>query len=80
MGYHKASSATLMGSDLAHGKFGSWPELAVSPRYKCGGNSWCLLTEVTPAAPLLQKPCHINPRVALLKGRDLHITNAQNVS
>lgn len=36
MAYHKASSATLMGSELGGGKFGSWPEMAVNPRYNVG--------------------------------------------
>lgn len=61
-------------------QFWDWPELAVSSGDKCGGNSWCLLTEVTPAAPLLPKLCHINPIAVLLKGSDLYITNTQNVS
>lgn len=69
-----------MGSALGSGQFWSWLELAVNSGDRCGGNSWCLLREVTPAIPLLPKPCCINPIVALLKGSDLHTTNTQNVS
>jgi len=50
---------SLMSSALASG--GSVVESAGIGSVGRGGSFWQLLTEATPIAPLLPKPCHANP-------------------
>jgi len=55
----KVLPLSLMGSALASG--GSVLEPAGTGSVGHGGSFWQLLTEATPVAPSLPKPCHTNP-------------------
>jgi len=55
----EALPLSLIGLALASG--GSILELAGTGCIRHGGSFWQLLTEATPTAPLLPKPCHANP-------------------
>jgi len=56
----EALPPSLMRSALASG--GSVLEPAGTGSIRHGGSFWQLLTEATPVAPLLPKPCHTNPQ------------------
>lgn len=54
----KTLPTLLIVSNLASGQSTLEPAETVSVRR--GGSFWCLLTESTPADPLLSKNCHVN--------------------